>query len=217
MRRPGHERLIRAPTCRRADAGRAWHNRAGHQRRSAINHPTDILAALLSRSGRGDRRAFAELYRRVAPHLYAVALRLLRNADAASEVLQDGFVSIWMHAAEYQSGRGAPLTWMTSIIRHRALDVLRQPASRLPSDTDAVEALADSGLGPLERAIEADLSAAVHDCLKRLPGPQRQSIMLAFFNGLTHSQIAAHLAKPLGTVKTWVRQGLISLKGCLEP
>ncbi|HEX5463974.1 MAG TPA: sigma factor-like helix-turn-helix DNA-binding protein, partial [Burkholderiales bacterium] len=74
----------------------------------------------------------------------------------------------------------------------------------------------DPDLEPLEQAIAADHSATLLDCMRQLPGPQRQSIMLAFFHGLTHSEVAQHLAKPLGTVKTWIRQALISLKGCIE-
>jgi RNA polymerase sigma-70 factor (ECF subfamily) len=102
-------------------------------------------------------------------------------------------------------------------VRHRALDVLRQPVSRLRLVTDAdAEVAADSDLEPLEQAIAADHSVTLLDCMRQLPGPQRQSIMLAFFHGLTHSEVAQHLAKPLGTVKTWIRQALISLKGCIE-
>ncbi|HET8609012.1 MAG TPA: sigma-70 family RNA polymerase sigma factor [Burkholderiales bacterium] len=183
-----------------------------------INYPPqDWLIDLLARSAQGDRDAFADLYRQSAPHLYALALRLLRSADAAQEVLQDSFASIWLHAPDYATTRGAPMNWMASIVRHRALDVLRQPVSRLRLVTDAdVEMPAEPDLEPLEQAIAADHSAALLDCMRRLSGPQRQTIMLAFFHGLTHSEVAGHLAKPLGTVKTWIRQALVSLKGCID-
>lgn len=220
----GHNLLARPAVCcrrYRREARNAQHGiimAVTDAEGSPINYPpVDLLADLLSRSALGDRAAFADLYRQASPHLYALALRLLRNADAAQEVLQDSFVSIWLHAPDYRAGRSAPMTWMASIVRHRALDVLRQPVSRLRVVGEAdTEMLADPDLGPLERAIEADHSAALLDCMRRLPGPQRQSIMLAFFHGLTHSEVAGHLAKPLGTVKTWIRQALISLKGCIE-
>jgi RNA polymerase sigma-70 factor (ECF subfamily) len=179
--------------------------------------PEDRLVDLLARSAEGDRDACADLYRQSSPHLYALALRLLRSADAAQDVLQDSFANIWLHAPDYAAARGAAMSWMASIVRHRALDVLRQPVSRLRLVTDAdAEVAADSDLEPLEQAIAADHSVTLLDCMRQLPGPQRQSIMLAFFHGLTHSEVAQHLAKPLGTVKTWIRQALISLKGCIE-
>lgn len=177
----------------------------------------DRLAQLLARCALKDQRAFAELYAASAPQLYGVALRILRRWEWAEEVLQDCYVSIWHHAAQYAPQRSAPLTWMTSIARNRALDRLRRPQIEAQAeDYDlALEAWQDEDPGPLERLAAAADARALARCLGELESRQRQSIALAFFHGLSHSQLAAHMKQPLGTVKTWVRRGLQRLRACL--
>lgn len=178
--------------------------------------PAD-LSALLSACAKRDRDAFARLYKATSPKLFGVALRILRREDWTEEVLQESFVNIWNHAALYATGKSQPMTWMTSIVRNRALDWLRRPQHEITrEDYDVLAAdLRDDAAGPLEQlALDADASALSH-CLDQLEGPQRQSIALAFQHGLTHSELAAHLRQPLGTVKTWIRRGLERLKGCL--
>lgn len=175
------------------------------------------LAALLARCGIGEQRAFAELYEATSAKLFGVALRILRRQDWAEDVLQESYVNIWRHAADYAVAKSAPVTWMTSIVRNRALDWLRRP--RLESGGDeydiAVESWADDAPQPYESLARSTEGAALAHCLEMLDGRQRQSIALAFFHGLSHSEIAAHMREPLGTVKTWVRRGLEKLKGCL--
>jgi RNA polymerase sigma-70 factor (ECF subfamily) len=147
-----------------------------------------------------------------------VALRILRREDWAEEVLQESFVNIWHHVGEYSAQRSAPMTWMTAIVRNRALDWLRRPNQEHGSDDYdlLVEALADDEAGP-EQALESGRTAqALAECLKRLSGSQRQSIMLAYSHGLSHGELARHLRQPLGTVKTWIRRGLEKLKSCLD-
>ncbi|MCC7485430.1 MAG: sigma-70 family RNA polymerase sigma factor [Burkholderiales bacterium] len=177
----------------------------------------EALAGLLGRCALGDHRAFAELYALTSTKLFGVALRILRRRDWAEDVLQESYVNIWTHAGEYAAARSAPLTWMTSIVRNRALDWLRRPRPE-PAGTDyevAVETWRDEAPGPLERLAAAGDAAALARCLKELAAKERQSIVLAYFHGLTHSELAAHLREPLGTVKTWVRRGLDRLKTCL--
>ncbi len=175
------------------------------------------LAALLARCGLGEQRAFAELYEATSAKLFGVALRILRRQDWAEDVLQESYVNIWRHAADYAAAKSAPVTWMTSIVRNRALDWLRRP--RVESGGDeydiAVESWADDAPQPHEALARSAEGAALAHCLEMLDGRQRQSIALAFFHGLSHSEIAAHMREPLGTVKTWVRRGLEKLKGCL--
>jgi RNA polymerase sigma-70 factor (ECF subfamily) len=176
----------------------------------------DPLATLLAACGRRDRRAFTRLYQSSSAKLFGVALRILRREDWAEEVLQDCYVSIWNHAQDYHPGLSAPMTWMTSIVRNRCLDRLRKPRLEVSdSDGDMIDqAISDNPepLAELERSKDAQ---ALARCLQELEAKQRQAIALAFYDGLSHSELASHLRQPLGTVKTWVRRGLLRLKACL--
>jgi len=178
----------------------------------------DAIAQLMARCALRDQRAFRELYRHTCAKLYSVALRIVRREDWAEEVLQESFVNIWNHIPEYSAARSAPLTWMTAIVRNRALDWLRRPnLERGGEDYDLlVEALADDAPGP-EVMLGASRDArALAECLKQLSGNQRQTIILAYSHGLSHGELAQHLKQPLGTVKTWIRRGLDRLKGCMD-
>ena len=179
---------------------------------------TAVLAGLLAQCALKNQRAFAELYRLTSAKLYGVALRILRRQDWAEEVLQECYVNVWNHAGDYAAARSAPLTWMTSIVRNRCLDWLRRPRTETSGEEYeiAVDAWQDDAPGPIEQLMAATEAAALARCLQQLEAKQRQSIMLAFFNGLSHSELANHMKQPLGTVKTWVRRGLERLKGCLS-
>ena len=177
------------------------------------------LAELLAQAALKNQRAFADLYQLTSPKLFGVALRILRRQDWAEEVLQECYVNIWNHAGNYAVQKSAPLTWMTSIVRNRCLDWLRRPQQEATGDEYdiAVEAWQDDAPGPMESLVASSEAAALARCLQELDAKQRQSIMLAFFHGLSHSELASHMKQPLGTVKTWVRRGLERLKGCLGP
>jgi RNA polymerase sigma-70 factor (ECF subfamily) len=176
------------------------------------------LMELLARTTLHDQQAFAELYRRTSPHLYAVALRILREPAAAEEVLQESFVNIWHHAESYVAARSQPLTWLTSIVRNRCLDQLRRHEVETVTMDDEEEgvAIAAEDPTPLETLISGADALAVKDCVEALEPGQKQAIALAFFQGLSHSELARHLRQPLGTVKSWVRRGLERLRGCLD-
>jgi RNA polymerase sigma-70 factor (ECF subfamily) len=175
----------------------------------------DRLAEQLARTALGDRAAFRQLYEATRSKLFAVSLRIVRERSLAEEVLQDSFVNIWNHAADYARARSAPTTWMTAIVRNRSLDVVRR--SREEPDVDDILAanLADESASPMREAAERAEAHAIRDCLEELDAEQRQSIALAFFHGLSHSELARHLRRPLGTVKTHIRRGLLKLKDCL--
>jgi len=175
------------------------------------------LAVLLAQSALKNQRAFGDLYQLTSAKLYGVALRILRRQDWAEEVLQECYVRIWNHAGDYAAAKSAPLTWMTSIVRNRCLDWLRRPQAEATGEEYeiAVEAWRDEAPGPMDSLLAATDAAALARCLEQLEGKQRQSIMLAFFHGLSHSELARHMQQPLGTVKTWVRRGLERLKTCL--
>lgn len=183
----------------------------------AAGQQAALLAQLLAASARRDRRAFARLYDATSPKLFGVALRILRREDWAEEVLQECYVSIWAHAPDYRPALAAPMTWMTSIVRNRCLDWLRRPRLEVADEDDAIADRTESDHpGPLAELERSKQAQALARCLKGLEGKQRQAIALAFFDGLSHSELARHLREPLGTVKTWVRRGLARLKDCLE-
>ena len=185
------------------------------------------LSALLARTALGDRRAFAELYERSSAHLFGVVLRIQRDRALAEDLLQDIFVSVWKAAAGFDAARAQPLTWLTSIARNRAIDSLRraqtqpQVVSTTRNDADddapdATEAMADLAPGPLDLLTRACDARELTQCMDALAAPQRQSLALAFFDGLSHAEVAAHLHQPLGTVKSWLRRALQTLKQCLD-
>lgn len=186
--------------------------------------PADVLAELIAATARGDERAFRRLYRATADALFGVALRVCRRRDWAEEVLQESFVSVWRHAARYDRDKGAAMTWLIRIVRNQAIDSIRpthpdgferKHAVELPDD-DALDALVDAaavdGAEVFDYARRAERLSA---CLAALDARQRQSLVLAFFHGLSHGDLARHLRQPLGTVKAWVRRGLARLAACM--
>src|SRR2546423_1632230 len=184
---------------------------------AALAAGADPLPGLLRACGRRDRAAFERLYQSTSAKLYGVALRILRREDWAEEVLQECYVSIWTHAPDYRAGLSAPMTWMTSIVRNRCLDWLRRPRAEVADEDGSIaEGTQAEGPGPLALLERAKDAQALGRCLGSLEAKQRQAIALAFYDGLSHSELARHLREPLGTVKTWVRRGLARLKDCLE-
>ena len=176
------------------------------------------LMELLSRTALADQQSFAELYRLTSAHLYGVALRILRESGAAEEVLQESFVSIWHHAGSYAVAKSQPLTWLTSIVRNRCFDHLRRREvdTVTMDDEDEGMVIADDGPSPLEMLLAGADARAVRNCVDALEAGHKQAIALAFYQGLSHSELAAHLQQPLGTVKSWVRRGLDKLRQCLD-
>jgi RNA polymerase sigma-70 factor (ECF subfamily) len=177
--------------------------------------PGAPLESLLARTALGDRSAFAELYRATSAKLFAVSLRIVRERGLAEEVLQDSFVNIWNHAADYAREKSAPMTWMATIVRNRSLDIVRRSREEPDIDDTLAQNLADESASPEREAAERAAAHTLRDCLAELEAEQRQTVALAFFHGLTHSELARHLRRPLGTVKTHIRRGLLKLKDCL--
>jgi RNA polymerase sigma factor (sigma-70 family) len=195
-----------------------------HNRATMASDPAKLLERnarlmeLLARTALKDQQAFAELYRAASPHLYAVALRILREAAAAEEALQESFVNVWHHAGTYVAARSQPLTWLTSIVRNRCLDQLRRREVETVTMDDEEESVTIAAEGPtaVEMLMAGADAQAVRSCFEGLEPGQKQAIALAFFHGLSHSELARHLRQPLGTVKSWVRRGLERLRTCLD-
>ena len=175
----------------------------------------DQLKHLLAQCSLGDRRAFETLYRSVSPRLHGVALRLMGRSDLAEEVLQESFVRIWNNASRYQSHLSAPMTWMINITRNQAIDQLRKYRDRPLNDLDA-QMLVDDSPSAHEQLNSSREASTLHRCLDKLEGMQRQSITIAYFGGLSCSELAEHLSAPLGSVKSWIRRGMEHLRRCLE-
>ncbi|HEX6794301.1 MAG TPA: sigma-70 family RNA polymerase sigma factor, partial [Casimicrobiaceae bacterium] len=156
-----------------------------------------------------------------SPHLYAVAIRIVRDGALAEEMLQEAFVSVWHHAGTYDVAKSQPITWLTSIVRNRCLDWLRrreidtEPLATSDDDAPAWEPPSD-GPSPVDLLLAAADVQALRGCIDLLESGPRQAIALAFFQGLSHRELASHLREPLGTVKSWVRRGLGTLRRCLD-
>ena len=180
------------------------------------------LAHLLSRVALSDQVAFGDLYGETSAHLYGAALRILRNAAAAEEIVQEAYVNVWHHAGSYEVARSQPLTWLTTIVRNRCLDHLRRRKLATESltpdhDDDAPERdLPADTMPPAEMLVAGAEAAAVRDCVDALDAGPKQAIALAYYRGLSHAELAAHLHEPLGTVKSWVRRALARLRDCLD-
>ena len=178
------------------------------------------LTDLLHACAQGRQAAFQELYRETAPQLFAVLLRILRRRDLAEEALQDALLSVWRNAGSYAADKGAPMTWLISICRYRALDMLRREKREVSLDTEREDLEHDAISGQETEPEGLSVSRAeerkLEECMGRLNDGQRRSVRLAYVDGCTHEEIATRIGSPVGTVKSWVRRGLESLKRCLE-
>jgi RNA polymerase sigma-70 factor, ECF subfamily len=185
------------------------------------------LAELLARVSLGDRAAFATLYRETRSHLFGVILRINPDRAQAEDLLQDVFVNIWRAAGGFEAARAQPMTWLTSIARNRAIDSLRRQKTDVKTISSAIVGDDDEELdmltaqpspeaGPLELLMQAAQTRDVVRCVGELSADQQQCVALAFYQGLSYSEVADHLKQPLGTVKSWVRRALLSLKDCLS-
>jgi RNA polymerase sigma-70 factor, ECF subfamily len=181
---------------------------------------SDSLEPLLSATAAGDALAFRRLYEASSPHLYGLLLRMLKRRDWAEEALQDCYIKIWQKADTYSSDKGQPLTWLMTVARYRALDLLRvkRPEVEMPDEADAPPmTFADErGEDPQARAVEREGLTRLQNCMGGLAEEQRRSVLLAYYEGYTHQELAQALDAPLGTVKSWVRRGLQRLRECLD-
>jgi RNA polymerase sigma-70 factor (ECF subfamily) len=175
-------------------------------------------SALIARIAAGDRDAFSRFYDLLAPTAFGLIRRVLRDPEAAAEVLQEVFWQVWREAPQYDAGRGSPEAWLVMRAKTRAIDRLRSIRRRDRTFVAPVdESVARSSEEPAENpAVVAEDRELVHTALAQLPEPQRRVIELAFFEGLTQSEIATRLGEPLGTVKTRARLGLGRLRGALR-
>lgn len=176
--------------------------------------------AAVEACARGERFALRSLYERESRWLLAVAMRIVRDRELPRDVLQDAFLQIWQRAASYQRALGSARGWIYTVVRHRALDVARK-AGREEAVGDDIDAIADaqsvaSGVGHEPELPHGIDPSTLQRCLAQLDDPKRDCIVFAFVEGYTHEQIAQRLTTPVGTVKSWIRRGLLALKECLS-
>jgi RNA polymerase sigma-70 factor, ECF subfamily len=173
------------------------------------------VGVLIEAVGRGSQVALKRLYELESRRLYGIALRIVRRPEIAADVLQETFVQIWQNAAAFSAERGAGAAWLTGIVRFRSLDAVRKLGREVLTDDPA---LGDATLEPdvMEKIDAAGEAGALKRCFKLLDEQQRRCIVLAFVHGLSHSEITERINVPLGTVKSWIRRGLLTLRRCLQ-
>ena len=188
---------------------------------SGVDHAAAVVdhAAALQACARGDREALRRLYEAEADYLIGVALRILRRRDLADEAVHDAFVEIWQKATAFDPARGAApgvaRAWIASIVRHRAFDILRKRSRETLVEPGDLADLPDLAADPAEAMARLSEADALRRCLETIDHDKRVCILLAYVDGYSHSQIAARLDAPLGTVKAWIRRGLLALRECL--
>lgn len=178
---------------------------------SASSQPAAKDSVLVSGIRSGDEHAMAQLYDRYSPVVYSVALRVLGDTGAAEDVLQEVFLQLWRNPAAFDSNRGSLGAWLAVIARNRAIDTLRK---RKP-ETDAEEVVLSVEIDLESETERRRILEKVRGVINGLPEDQRKALELAFFEGLTHTEIAAKTAQPLGTIKTRIRTGLLALRKAL--
>jgi RNA polymerase sigma-70 factor (ECF subfamily) len=173
------------------------------------------LTEMLVRTGEEDRQAFRELYTLTSAKLFGITFRICGERQAAEDILHDVYLTIWKRAGAYEPSRASPITWLATIARNRAIDWRRAQKIRRASPIEDAPEIADRA--PLASdTIEADQDAELlHGCLDGLESRQRDAIRTAFFDGVTYADLAERQNVPLGTMKSWVRRGLLKLKECL--
>ena len=178
----------------------------------------DHEAALVA-CAQGDRQALHRIYQHESRRLLGVALRIVRDHALAEDVLHDAFMNVWTKAASFDATRGSGRGWIHTLVRNQALSVVRTSGREVSADQEAIEALeadAVANAAPMAEAFEisADIGR-LDECLHRLDVAKRNSIMLAYLDGCSHSEIAAKLNAPLGSVKAWIKRGLLSVRECM--
>lgn len=178
---------------------------------AAQNSDSEILKLI----ARGDEQALAALYDRYKSILFGLILRILHSREEAEDVLQEVFLQVWRRAGDFDEARGRAFTWLVTLARSRAIDRLRSLASRERTTEEATRDVADNISDASLDAIKSEQSEIVRGALSQLPEEQRRTLLLAYFEGLTQSEIAEALKTPLGTVKTRMRSGMIRLRELL--
>lgn len=219
IRAPAHALRAGAPFSAAFPAARRW----------CMAQVMDISAGLISASeersrlagtlaavGTGSAAAMADLYARTSAKLYGICLRILRDEGEAEEVLQETYVTVWRKASAFDADRASPITWLAVVARNKAIDRLRGRPAAPSAGLDAAVHVPSGEASAFDLVADAQESGRIAGCLDELDPPARTAIRSAFFDGASYPELAEREGVPLGTMKSWVRRGLMRLKGCLE-
>ena len=175
------------------------------------------LVAAINRLAGGDRAALRLIYAETSAKLFGTCLRILGDRSEAEDVLQDVYLAVWRKAASFDERVASPITWLVAIARNRSIDRLRsQATSRVNVPIEAAAEVPDASLSAVERLEISEDQARLRDCLQELEERQAAAIRAAFLEGFTYEQLAEKASVPLGTMKSWIRRGLMKLRTCLE-
>lgn len=173
------------------------------------------LLDFISRIQKGDESALSRLYDITSSFVYGLALKILSNKSDAEEVTLEVFMQVWGNAFSYNSKLSSPLSWLLMITRSRAIDKLRRSSKQRNLEKPLFETVLETTGNPEESALSGEKRESIQNALLKLGDEQRKAIELAYFNGLTQSEIAAEMKQPLGTVKSWIRLGMVKLRQLL--
>lgn len=176
--------------------------------------PADLVA-LVRRIAANDRDALGELYAATSAKLFGTALRILKRRDLAEEVLQEAYVSVMQRAHSYDDSKGAVISWLTAIVRNRALDIVRRATPIVSGDLDAVESVPDTVPDALDQLVQTEDTKRLLDCLDGLEPQRKEMILLAYFHGESRETLGQRYASPVGTIKTWLHRSLGQLRDCM--
>ena len=173
------------------------------------------LVGLIAAVAKRDEAAFERLYAATRAKLFGVVLRILRRQDLAEEVIQETYVKIWNRAGQFNPELASPITWMTSIARNRAIDLVRKKSeASIEDEPDAMEVAADSP-DPLARREMTEELRRLLECVGRLEPDRQKLVLLAYYNGWSREQLAEKFAAPVNTIKTWLRRSMLDIRECL--
>ena len=175
------------------------------------------LSRLLGEVAQGDRQSFAAFYSATSSKVFGVCLSLLKRRDLAEEIVQEVYLKIWAKAADFDSGRASPITWIATIARNRCLDELRKKSAVSLDELQETQEFAAEEINPLAGLEHGQDLAALMRCLNTLEEEKKQMILLAYYRGLSREALSQKFAKPVATIKTWLHRSLAQLRTCLAP
>ena len=176
------------------------------------------LEDLLVQVALGNRATFAALYRGTCDRLFGICLRVLAQRSEAEDALQEVYTAVWRKAAQFDPSKASAIAWLAMIARNKAIDRLRaMPANPTRASFELAQNVEDQGASPPQSVETSKDRARLEHCLQRLEPKRRSLIHAAFFEGLTYEELAARIEAPLGSIKSWIRRGLLQLRECLDP
>ncbi|HEX4023536.1 MAG TPA: sigma-70 family RNA polymerase sigma factor [Steroidobacteraceae bacterium] len=172
---------------------------------------------MLGQVALGNRAAFEALYHDTSRKLFGICLRLLAERSEAEDALQETFTTVWRKAVQFDAARASPIAWLAMIARNKAIDRLRaRPARSRMAPIEAIEELEDPRASPHQQAQALADRSRLDACIQQLEAQRRSLICAAFFEGSTYEELAVRIGSPLGSVKSWIRRGLLQLRSCLQ-